>query len=75
MIVRRSFLKGFAAFMAAPAIVHVGNLMPIKSMPIKSMLEVTEYELAGMSASTIFYGNAEWLPIRFTGFAARYSLE
>ncbi len=30
MIARRSFLIGLGAVLAAPAIVHAGNLMPIK---------------------------------------------
>jgi hypothetical protein len=31
MIQRRSFLTGLASMLAAPAIVHAGNLMPVKS--------------------------------------------
>lgn len=31
MITRRSFFSGLAATLAAPAIVHAGNLMPISS--------------------------------------------
>lgn len=34
MISRRGLLLGLASALAAPAIVHAGNLMPVKSVPI-----------------------------------------
>lgn len=37
MIERRSFLRGLGAFMAAPAIVYAGNLMPVKALPANLM--------------------------------------
>lgn len=32
MIARRSFLTGLVSLIAAPAIVHAGNLMPVKAL-------------------------------------------
>ena len=34
LIARRGFLAGLASMLAAPAIVHAGNLMPIKGEPL-----------------------------------------
>ena len=33
IIRRRSFLAGLGSMLAAPAIVHAGNLMPVKALP------------------------------------------
>ncbi len=40
---RRSFLTGLGAMLAAPAIVHAGNLMPVKALKIAP---ATEYDMA-----------------------------
>ena len=37
---RRGFLTGMASLFAAPAIVHSGNLMPIKVLPFESYMQV-----------------------------------
>lgn len=42
MIARRSFLTGLASLIAAPAIVHAGNLMPVKAL--------TDYAFVGEQA-------------------------
>lgn len=34
MLNRRSFIRGLGLLLAAPAIVHAGNLMPVKAIPI-----------------------------------------
>ena len=82
MIERRSFLKGVAAALAAPAIVHAGNLMPIKpvqeALPMLREIDIVsnpEFQefLEGMSqrmVATIFYGNPDWEPMQFAGFRA-----
>jgi hypothetical protein len=36
---RRKFLMGLGALMAAPAIVSVSNIMPVKAMPSADMLQ------------------------------------
>lgn len=45
MIARRSFLSGLASLIAAPAIVHAGNLMPVRAVkwaaPKANTIELT----------------------------------
>lgn len=80
MISRRGFISGLSSIVAAPAIVRIANIMPVKAMPdedllIRMMLSKNEY-LGGLSqqiASTIIYGNPKWAPINFSGFLPRYS--
>lgn len=41
---RRGFLTGFASLIAAPAIVRVGSLMPVKALPaFSSMRGLIDY--------------------------------
>jgi len=44
---RRAFLSGMASLFAAPAIVHPGNLMPIKVLPFDSYMLVAGFDLDG----------------------------
>lgn len=46
---RRSFLVGMGAMLAAPAIVHAGNLMPVKAFKIIRL--PTEFELELIEAA------------------------
>ena len=51
MIARRSFLAGLGSLLAAPAIVHAGNLMPVKASPLSmSMRCITEYAIGSDAA-------------------------
>lgn len=81
MIARRKFLIGLGSMLAAPAIVHAGNLMPIKALPltreqmIAEMLSQTTEYLEGMSqniAHTIIYGNPKFMALQITGFESFY---
>ena len=70
---RRSFLAGLGAMLAAPAIVHAGNLMPISAAHLvpsgRTIIQTLEYaapdtfrrysgyEMLNISASD-FYGDA-----------------
>ncbi len=40
ILARRKFLMGLGALMAAPAIVSVANIMPVKAMPRPDTLEL-----------------------------------
>lgn len=42
---RRAFLAGGLSLLAAPAIVKVSSLMPVKAPPLVSMRSITDYEL------------------------------
>jgi len=44
---RRGFLSGMASLFAAPAIVHPGNLMPIKVLPFESYMLVAGFDPLG----------------------------
>lgn len=39
MLHRRGFITGLASALAAPAIVHAGNLMPVKSPKVLTMAD------------------------------------
>lgn len=73
ILTRRSFFSGLAATLAAPAIVHAGNLMPVKARRAVSII-IPDWEdsfLEGLSqqmASTFVYGNCDVAPTQFTGF-------
>ena len=41
---RRGLFKGLAALIAAPAIIRVADLMPIRQLKPDSLLVVTDYE-------------------------------
>lgn len=45
---RRKFLAGLGAMLAAPAIVHAGNLMPIKALPQAPVVSDIYAQLADM---------------------------
>lgn len=55
MIPRRSFLTGLASLLAAPAIVHAGNLMPVKALA-PSMRALVEYVPGCPAQIEIIYG-------------------
>ena len=50
---RRGFLHGILALGAAPAIVRIGSLMPVKSIVIPTTEEVMTISVAGNSLLTI----------------------
>lgn len=54
---RRGFLSGFGALIAAPAIVHAGNLMPIKAVtwadPVAWAGGLDYAELAGVTRKAL----------------------
>jgi hypothetical protein len=39
---RRSFLSGLGSMLAAPAIVHAGNLMPVRAVPVVGLWDPIE---------------------------------
>lgn len=74
ILARRSFIAGLATLIAAPAIVHAGNLMPVRALapsPI-SMRLLTDY-VAGpdvlIGSLDILYGwvvvKPEWAGTEF----------
>ncbi len=54
MIQRRSFLLGLASSLTAPAIVHAGNLMPIKPIMVRGIYWSDSLSELG-SISTVDY--------------------
>ena len=66
MTTRRGFLRGVASLLAAPAIVRVGSLMPVKA------IEPSEIELvrAWMSRPMILLYHQEFIE----AFEQRYSV-
>jgi len=46
MIGRRGFLMGLGALMAAPAIVSVSSIMPVKAMPSVDMLDLLQRRIS-----------------------------
>ena len=61
---RRKFLMGLGALMAAPAIVSVSNIMPVKAMPSVDMLEqllqqriANAEQIMAESLSEMLYGD------------------
>jgi len=53
MIERRSFLTGLVSFVAAPAIVRMSSLMPIRGMLMASL---TEYDGPTVTKIDVLYG-------------------
>lgn len=45
-MIRRSFLTGLGALFAAPAIVHAGNLMPVKSIAFSHTRYLLDYDIS-----------------------------
>lgn len=83
---RRGFLRGLGSLIiAAPAIVHASNLMPVKSLPhevvFRTSVPVDAWRdlerdlyayIDGLSQRvhhSIMYGNAEADPVQFVGFS------
>ncbi len=56
---RRKFLMGLAALMAAPAIVSISNIMPVKA----ALVPVTEWDLIVGD-----FGDGQRAPIRSPGY-------
>jgi hypothetical protein len=59
MLHRRKFLMGLGALMAAPAIVSVSNIMPVKA----ALVPVTEWDLVVGD-----FGNGRRAPVGTVGF-------
>lgn len=55
MIARRSFLTGLASLIATPAIVHAGNLMPVKAPLLTTMPELLDAQ------RMINYRHSAWI--------------
>ncbi len=56
-IARRKFLIGFGALLAAPAIVHFGNLMPVKVVDLRSQQIIDDIQAMqnwGFEPTTVF---------------------
>jgi hypothetical protein len=81
VIHRRSFLTGLGALIAAPSIVHAGNLMPVSSRAIMGVtnrdLWETQFieEMVQRLSITLIYGNPETAPTQFMGFFTNFSQE
>ena len=77
IVARRKFLTGLGAMIAAPAIVHAGNLMPIKALKelsFEDSIALLKQRMAECNAvmrrqitHTIFYGSED-PPVLFSGF-------
>ena len=74
---RRSFLTGFVAAFAAPAIVRFDSIMPVKAIPENSFDAVMKLLLDRIAAGenitqhnlqTLFYGAGEFVPVRTLDF-------
>jgi hypothetical protein len=63
MMLRRSFLFGLGSMLAAPAIVHAHNIMPVKALSMRSIAEFAGLE--EITSLDILYGQvtirSEWL--------------
>lgn len=82
LLTRRSILTGIAtSLLAAPAIVRVASLMPIKALPPNLFCDAFDqtidllrrrmneaYAVAGQNMATNLYGAIEYAPVTFTGF-------
>lgn len=78
---RRSFLKGL---IAAPVVIKASSLMPVRGLimatqppPEEILDELMRHNLRRLSQqveSTIMYGNSEFEPLQFTGFAIQTSI-
>jgi hypothetical protein len=83
MIARRSFLTGLGALMASTTL---GRTPPVPILPTLVTNALTRYDeeqvfmglMDGMIqryVTTVIYGNPEWSPMRFTGFAPSWSTD
>lgn len=79
---RRKFIGSLIAFVAAPAIVRVGSLMPIKVIdPRVEMLDLLRRQVAMAEAlmvknmNEVIYSTAEWTPVTFMGYDPLYSFK
>ena len=77
---RRSFLTGLASLIAAPAIVRVTSLMPVKAMPsvedINALLKARMdecYRITAQNLSDALYGNLT--NMTRAGFAPRLHIK
>ena len=63
LIHRRKFLAGF---LAMPAIVHSGNLMPLRGVKMMLTIDASSYVWVSMTSVSAWYISAdytEWTPV------------
>ena len=74
LLTRRSLFRGAAALLAAPAIVRVESLMPVKAWATKPQLGIPVM-WDTVSEALYFYGDGQWrlaaLLVRFGADAAK----
>lgn len=86
MLSRRGLITGLVSLIAAPAIVRVESLMPVKAVPISAfpislttVRQIEEFEfleeISQLIATTFFYGNTDCDPRIFSGIIPLYSTE
>ena len=74
---RRGILLGLASALAAPAIVHAGNLMPVKALPVEftydaQWIEVSlGYAITRQALDAALYGTG-WAKTRVIADETRY---
>lgn len=80
MIARRTFLAGIASAFAAPAIVRIQNIMPVKAMPSGDALDMLRYRMTlayeelRRQMNWNLYGDDGSVPIlEFAGYEIHYS--
>jgi hypothetical protein len=72
---RRSFLTGLASVIAAPAIVRMSSLMPVKAMPsaedLNALLHARLdecYQIVRKNMQQSIFYSTPYAPVEFTGF-------
>ena len=65
---RRSFITGLAALVAAPAIVRVASLMPVRGIVMPITYQGVLLEFDQPHTFTVLYSNPEYMPVYFSGF-------
>ena len=61
ILARRSFLAGLGSLLAAPAIVHAGNLMPVKRVILTPPRHVLYDHPSSIDAAQCAYDPEKWM--------------
>lgn len=69
---RRQFLTGLSTLIAAPAIIKVASLMPVKAMGRGYVGEDWRYIIRAVNLD-VTYGDCRIMPVMFSGFVPRYN--
>lgn len=77
LLARRTFLAGMASALAAPAIVRVQSIMPVKAMPtgtdlvalLQQRLDDTYTLMKQQVERTLYYSSGD-APLAFNGYTA-----